>query len=994
MITIQKSLSTIFPAMRISFALVLLTACILLSAEMLGFTPQESKFLVESRAKISETLALQLSILIPDKDMKKIQTLIRYMVKRDPDILSAGIRLTSGNLIFQSADHSKLWDNYKEGESTSSHVLVPILQKGGLWANVELRFKEMKSESFLGFFSLPVFRMIAFICLVGFFVFLIFMLRTLRQLDPTAVIPERVNAAFNTLSEGVVILDEREQILLANNVFCDKIGILENSLLGLKASELNWKNVSDQNSDFESPWNKVLSNSKKIVGAQLFFEKSKNELIKFAINVTPILGENDKSQGVLITLDDISVLEKRNTELKTVVSRLQKTQFRVQQQNKELSFLATRDSLTGCLNRRAFTEQFDMLFNQAQKMDTELSCIMVDIDHFKVVNDTYGHGRGDEVIKLLADILKSNSRKDDLVARYGGEEFCLVFPGMTDDKTMDVAERIRLKVKSESASVFDSAPRITVSLGVSSFNNNPATPEVLNNLADKALYVAKETGRNKVIMWDEDAQAEVNESAVVNETGTSEEQHESVEQMQNRINQLEKMASNFSEQLEYQQSYDALTGLPNQVLFYDRIQQSIERGYRLHQLAAVLIIDIEMFSQINTTLGRDVGDQLLQEFAKRLNSIFRKSDGVSRLTVSRIAGDEFAVLLTDINHDEQVTWAIQRLLDAVESSVEIEGNTIHTSVKIGASLYPSDASTVDELLSHAMTAKKYIKNHQSSCSYQFYDQQMQKTSIKNLQLEKELRVAIKEKQWVLLYQPKLDIKTGKIIGAEALIRWQHPQRGLLSPFEFIDFAEMRNLIIPIGDWVIQQACQQIKDLLSQGLMDCTIAINLSSKQLLNDDVVQKVFTAIEQYEVPPRLLELEVTETALIDNISIAAESLKRLSSRGIKIAIDDFGTGYSSLNYLKNLPINSLKIDRSFVKDICDDSDDKQMVKTLIAMAHSLDLYVIAEGVEEIEQLDLLNGYGCDEMQGYLLSKPVTVDKLVELLNNPKAVKALISKK
>ncbi|RKZ95228.1 MAG: hypothetical protein DRQ43_05725, partial [Gammaproteobacteria bacterium] len=772
MITIQKSLSTIFPAMRISFALVLLTACILLSAEMLGFTPQENKFLVESRAKISETLALQLSILIPDKDMKKIQTLIRYIVKRDPDILSAGIRLTSGDLIFQSANHSKLWDNYKEGESTSSHVLVPILQKGGLWGTVELRFKELKGESFLGFFSLSIFKMIAFICLIGFFVFLVFMLRTLRQLDPTAVIPERVNAAFNTLSEGVVILDEREQILLANNVFCDKIGILENSLLGLKASELNWKKDSNKKSVIEFPWNKVLSNGKSIVGAQLLFEKSKDKLIKFAVNATPILGEKDKSQGVLITLDDISVLEKRNTELKTVVSRLQKTQFRVQQQNKELSFLATRDSLTGCLNRRAFSEQFDMMFKQAQNLDIELSCIMVDIDHFKAVNDTYGHAKGDEVIKLLADILKYSSRKEDLVARYGGEEFCLVFSGMTDDKTMAVAERIRLKVKSESARVFESAPRITVSLGVSSLNNNPENPEDLNNLADKALYVAKETGRNQVIKWDEDAQAEVNESAVPNETDSLEEKHESVEQLQNRITQLEEMATNFSDQLEYQQSYDALTGLPNQVLFYDRIQQSIERGFRLHQLAAVLIIDIEMFSQINTTLGRDVGDQLLQDFAERLNTVFRKSDGVSRLTVSRIAGDEFAVLLTDITHEEQVTWAIQRLLDSVDSSVEIKGNTIHTAVKIGASLYPADANTVDELLSHAMTAKKYIKSHESSYSYQFYDQQMQKASIKNLQLEKELREAIKQQQWVLLYQPKLDIIKGEIIGAEALIRWQ------------------------------------------------------------------------------------------------------------------------------------------------------------------------------------------------------------------------------
>ncbi len=982
MSNLKKSFGTILPAMRISFALVLLTACILLTAEMLGFTPQENKFLIDSRTKISESLALQMSILIPEQEIKKIQKLIRYIVKRNPDILSAGIRLSSGNLIFQSANHTQLWGDYNDNDSTTSHVLVPISQNGRLWGNIELRFKAIKGESVLSFFNLSIFKLIAFIALIGFFVFLIFMLRTLRQLDPTAVIPERVNAAFNTLAEGVMIIDEKEQILLANQPFSDKIGIPESSLLGIKASELKWKKISAQKSGAAFPWTKVLSGGKSTIGAQLLYTKSKNDIIKFAINASPISGDQGKTQGVLITLDDISVLEQRNTELKSVVTRLQKTQFRVEQQNKELSYLATRDSLTGCLNRRSFSEQFEVLFNQARKLKTELSCIMVDIDHFKAVNDNYGHAKGDEVIKLLAEILKSSARKDDLVARYGGEEFCLVFPGMADNDALATAERIRLRIKNESAQRFESGPRITVSIGVSTIHDKPETPGDLNNLADEALYIAKESGRNQVVRWE--AGAEGNEPAVPKEGDKSPVQDGHVERLQHRIDELEEIASNFSAQLDYQQSYDALTGLPNQILFYDRIHQAIERGYRLDQLAAVLIIDIEMFSQINTTLGRSIGDKLLKEFSERLNTIFRKCDGVSRLTVSRFTGDEFAVLLTDISQQEQVTWAVKRLLDSTDNSLEIDGNTIHVSAQVGVSLYPTDANTVDELLNNAMTAKKYCKNQKTQFNYQFYDQHMQDLSIKHLQLEKELREAIKDQQWQLLYQPKLDINQGKIIGAEALIRWQHPQRGLLSPFEFIDFAEKRNLIIPIGDWVIQQACQQIKDLISQGITDCKIAINLSSVQLIQADVVQKVFSALEHFDIPPRLFEIEVTETALIDNINIAAESLKRLNSRGIKIAIDDFGTGYSSLNYLKNLPINCLKIDRSFIKDICNDDNDKQIVKTLISMAHSLDLYVVAEGVEEKEQLDLLNEYNCDEIQGYLLSKPVMADKLLELIKQP----------
>ncbi|MCP3848878.1 MAG: diguanylate cyclase [Gammaproteobacteria bacterium] len=829
MSTMQKSLGTIFPAMRISFALVLLTCCIFLTAEMLGFTPQEHKFLIDSRTKISEALAIQMSILIPDKNTRQLKKIIHYISKRNPDILSAGIRLNTGELIFQSNEHILLWGDYNAEKSNTSHVLVPITQNGKLWANVELRFKSPKGDSFLGFFTTPIFRLIIFIILIGFFVYLVFILRTLRQLDPTAVIPERVNAAFNTLAEGVMIIDEDELILLANKSFCDKTGIPEKTLTGTKASQLNWKNVSSNKSTADVPWKKVLSSGKSSVGVQLLFENSKNKIIKFAINSSPIMGDKGKTLGVLLTLDDISALEQYNTDLKSAMTRLHKSQFQIKQQNKELSYLATRDALTGCLNRRAFSEQFEILFNQAKKLHTELTCMMVDIDHFKAVNDNYGHSTGDVVIKLLANILKSSSRKDDLVARYGGEEFCLVMPGMDIHSAVTSAERIRLRIKNEIAEHFKTGPVVTASLGVSSIHDNPESYEELNNLADEALYYAKEHGRNQVVRWkaDEDESAKVNQSAEQNEVDESPEQPVDVQHLQNRINELEEIASNFSAQLDYQKNYDKLTGLPNQILFYDRIEQAIERGYRQNQIVAVLIIDIEMFSQVNTTLGRSIGDQLLQEFSKRLNTIFRKTGGVSRLTLSRLTGDEFAVLLTDIEQQDQVTWVVKRLLDTIDTSIEIENNIIDLNIQVGASLYPTDANTFDELLEHAMTAKKYCKDNKNQANFQFYDQHMQKLSIKNLQLEKELRAAIKNNEWELLYQPKLDINQGKIIGAEALIRWRHPQRGLLTPYEFIDFAEQHNLIIPIGDWVIQQACRQIKDLIAQGITDCKIAIKLS-----------------------------------------------------------------------------------------------------------------------------------------------------------------------
>ena len=387
---LRKSVGVLLPAMRISFALAMLTACILLGAEMIGFTPDEDKLRLETRKQVSESLAIQFAMLDPTRDIKRLERLVNLVAKRNPSILSTGIRKESGLLVFKSANHDLLWQGFEGGKSTSSHVLVPLLQKGKLWGNVELRFEALKSDSFFGFIEKGIFKLVVFCLLIGFFVYLVFMLRTLRQLDPSAVIPERVNAAFDTLSEGVMIVDEDEQILLTNKAFSDKIGRDPFSLLGGKASELNWERVSKRKSGTELPWLDVLKTGKASIGAQFNLKSKDGNTFKFAINASPILSPEGKTQGVLITLDDITEIEERNVQLQSMVQRLEKTQAQVKEQNKELSYLATRDSLTGCLNRRAFSEQFELLFNASIEDGSELCCIMVDLDHFKLVNDNFG----------------------------------------------------------------------------------------------------------------------------------------------------------------------------------------------------------------------------------------------------------------------------------------------------------------------------------------------------------------------------------------------------------------------------------------------------------------------------------------------------------------------------------------------------------------------------------------------------------------------------
>jgi len=728
----------------------------------------------------------------------------------------------------------------------------------------------------------------------------------------------------------------------------------------------------------------VLKNGKPVIGAQFNLKTDEGETILFAINASPILSPEGKPQGVLITLDDITETEAQNVQLQTMVHQLNRTKAQMEEKNKELDYLATRDAMTGCLNRRAFSEQFDAAFKAARENGSELSCIMVDLDHFKSVNDNFGHATGDEVIKLLAEVLKANTRQDDIVGRYGGEEFCVVLPGMALDVAIKVAERIRLRVKDESSKRYEDGPRVTASLGVASIHDNPKDPAALNNFADEALYGAKQTGRNRVVcyasMSEDEELTEISAAAATPESDDVTDVHN----LQHRIAELEDIATQFSSELEYSKSYDQLTGLPNQILFYDRIHQAIERGCRHDQLAAVLIIDIELFSQINASLGRAGGDRLLKEVAYRLNSIVRKTDGVSRLSVSRFAGDEFAVLLTDLPQKEQVTWAVKRILDIINQPVEIDDNTVYLSSHVGVSMYPTDADSVEGLLNNAMSAKQYSKKHKSEYGYQFFDQHVQDLSLRHLKLEVDLHRAIENEEWALLYQPKLEVKSQKIIGVEALIRWNHPERGIVSPYEFIEFAEQRGLIVQIGDWVIRQACQQLRSWLDLGIHDCKIAINLSSLQLVQSDIVQRILTNLEKFDVPPRLLEIEITETILMENVRRAIDSLERLHARGITIAIDDFGTGYSSLSYLKTLPIDSLKIDRGFIKDICTDGNDQKIVQTLISMAHSMGMKVVAEGIEEPEQMALLDSYEIDQIQGYLLSKPVGPAAIESMIMHP----------
>lgn len=421
--------------------------------------------------------------------------------------------------------------------------------------------------------------------------------------------------------------------------------------------------------------------------------------------------------------------------------------------------------------------------------------------------------------------------------------------------------------------------------------------------------------------------------------------------------------------------HDALTGLANQALFKNHLDQALAFARRHGRRIAVLFVDLDRFKFINDTLGHDVGDCLLQYAAHRLKGCVRASD-----TVARMGGDEFVLILTDIAHAEDAAVVAQNIFNALLPEFVLEGHKVVVTPSIGISLFPDDGEDGQTLLKHADLAM-YRAKEQGRNSYHFYTPEMTARIRERLVLEHDLRRALAQDELFLHYQPKVDLKNGRIVGTEALLRWQQPDRGLVPPAQFVPLAEETGLIVPIGAWALQTACRQTRVWQEAGLTNLTMAVNLSGRQFKEVELVSTVARILEETALHPACLEFEITESLLMQDTQNSIAALSALKEMGIRITIDDFGTGYSSLSYLKRFSIDSLKIDQSFVQDVSTDPNDAAITKAIIAMAHSLGIKVIAEGVETQEQLKFLQIHGCDEIQGYYFSRPVSAEAAAALL-------------
>ncbi len=439
-----------------------------------------------------------------------------------------------------------------------------------------------------------------------------------------------------------------------------------------------------------------------------------------------------------------------------------------------------------------------------------------------------------------------------------------------------------------------------------------------------------------------------------------------------KLTEQVQMAKN---QLDYLAHHDALTDLPNRMLLQDRLNQAIELAHRQGRQLAVMFMDLDRFKHINDSLGHSVGDQLLQSVAQRLLACVRHSD-----TISRQGGDEFVLLLSFIEHAEDAALSAQKMLASISQPHHVEGHDLHINVSIGISIYPDDGRDAETLIKSADTAMYHAKESGRN-NYKFFEQNMNDVAVQRQSIEASLRRALERQEFVLYYQPKINLHSGVIVGVEALIRWQHPKLGLVLPTQFMSIAEDCGLILPIGRWVLREACLQARIWQQADLLPVTVAVNTSALEFRDKDFLENIRATLKDTCLEPRYLELELTESVLMRDAKSTDSVLHALADLGVKLAIDDFGTGYSSLSYLRQFPIDTLKIDQSFVNQMTSNADDATIVSAVISMGKSLNKQVIAEGVETAEQSASLLALHCDEGQGYYFCRPLEAEALATLL-------------
>lgn len=970
---LQKILSS--RPLTLSISIVMLLMSVVFVANVLQLRGDTDSAEREVRSTIAESLAIQLTLLATHGDEEGLKQALLTYVKRHKSLSAAALIDSEGKQIAHYGDQREL-ENVSD-ESTATHVSVPIFNKNYRWGEVRAIFTASKAHWY-------EFRYYLFVLIGSFAICLLFLRRVLVQLDPGKVVPTRVSSAFNMFSDSVIILNSKLQILATNEAAEKAVNKTSDQLIGKRLDDWPWQ----RDDEWQAPWEEALKSGVNVsnLPLTLVIDGQTRKLIASC----SVVGEEDRnSRGVLVTLNDMTAIEMKNHELASMLELLKISEQSILEKNIELETLATRDSLTGLFNRRAFLERFENDYTAANKNSTPLCALMTDIDFFKNVNDTYGHGVGDEIICAVSNILSENISDKDTVGRYGGEEFVVTFPGKTIDEAKAISETIRLKIMEISDTASVDIDTVSSSFGIALLTPETNGTMDLLECADQALYYAKKSGRNRVVVYSENIQ-HINKVAETPNEIASE-----GSAVLSRVVELEEKADEQKRHLDTLKTHDRLTGIPNRPLFMQRVETELVRAERADTRLGVLSIELTEFDTVVSTFGHNAADKLILAFVLKLQTVFRTTDLTAVVndagSISRLTSNEYGILLTDLDATNEALPVLARLRRVMSEAFTVDGQKIFLGVTVGISLHSQSGNTANSLLESASMARVAARAKPGKFSYVFASNALDLQSREYILLETALHEAVTTDAFEVVYQPKLCLKSHEIRGMEALLRWNHPTKGYIKPDHFIRIAESCGLIHDISAFVFKIALSQLRVWRDTGWNDLKISINISALQLRQKDIALEILAALRKAGVPANALELEITETSIIESPESAIAVLNDLRAAGITISMDDFGTGYTSLALLTQLPLDCVKIDRSFITPITDTKRNRSIVESIINMSQSLDLWVVGEGIETQEQLAILDHLGCDEIQGYYISKPIGADKIPEFLeryDNPSSGK------
>lgn len=953
-------------------SLVMLSLSVLFMADLLGLRNDTGEVSRESRKVVVEALAVQLSTLAGKRNLDDIQTTVSRFVLRNGDVHAAALVRDTGAVLAELGD-TTLIDNSVSG-STSTQLRVPIYEDNQLWGEVRVvfapeanRWREMVSLAFIAICSLVAFTA--------------FLSRALVQLDPKRAVPGRVDSAMNLFSAGVLVLDAKLRIVMANQSATGIANRDADELMGQLLDDWLWR----KSEGWQAPWKTTLHSGLVISDERLTLVTGEGEERSFLVSCAFVGDEGDGQKGVLVTLDDMTTVERQNRELTGMVTKLRRSQDVINEKNRELKLLATTDPLTGIANRRTLMEELDAQMKRATLEGTSLSCIMTDIDHFKQVNDNFGHAVGDDVIRATAEVLQGLCRDEDIVGRYGGEEFVLVLPGLDAEAAAEVAERARIAVIALAYGDQLAVPRLSSSFGVSDLTSGAEDGKALVDAADQGLYQAKEGGRNRVVIHDPNAQAP-QAAEKVTETPAKEVMDTSVsDQAQARVLELEKLLQQRDHELSVISEFDSLTGMPLRSIFLQRTDTELIRATRDEHLVGVISFALRDLERLVSTFGYVLCDELVVAVVDRLQKGLRSTDVVSMIStehsLSRITSNEYGLLLSSLSDITSAMIVVTRLKRLLSEPFLLGEEKVYVGAAIGIAISSGGEQEAASLFGEASEACQSALIKLDKVAYVFASTSLHAASDDYIRLEVDLHEALDKNEVVTWFQPKFDLARRKVTGMEALLRWKHETHGFVSPQLFVAVAEANGLIDRLSQLVLKATLQQIIVWRSMGFDDLTVSVNISPMQLKAESLVEETLAALKEAGVDGRQLEIELTETSVLDNAEQARLALAKLREEGVGIAIDDFGTGYTSLSLLADLPLDVVKIDRLFINAVESSERSRAVVGSVISMAHALKLRVVGEGVETNAQLEIMSQLGCDEIQGYLISRPLPADEITAFL-------------